>query len=144
MTLTLNKSEYGALLADIQPKVITTEEENDRALSIVEGLLAEENISPEKEQILRLLVSLIEKFEDEHYQLAASTPHSILLHLMEARGLRQTDLVGIIGSRGVVSEVVNGKRPISKGQAKSLGEIFCVDPSLFIDFYSALRCSSSK
>ncbi|MBD2319579.1 hypothetical protein [Phormidium tenue] len=55
-----------ALLIDI----ITTEEENDRALSIVESLLAEDNLSPEKEQILRLLVSLIEKFEDEHYQLS--------------------------------------------------------------------------
>ncbi|GBO51490.1 hypothetical protein APA_454 [Pseudanabaena sp. lw0831] len=134
MTLTLNKSEYGALLVDIQPRVITTEDENDRALGIVESLLAEKNLSPEKEQILRLLVSLIEKFEDEHYQLAASTPHSILLHLMEERGLRQTDLVGLIGSRGVVSEVVNGKRTISKSQAKSLGEFFHVDPSLFIDF----------
>ncbi len=134
MTLTLNKSEYGSLLADIQPRVITTEQENDRALSFVESLLAEENLSPEKEQILRLLVSLIEKFEDEHYQLAASTPHSILLHLMEERGLRQTDLVSVIGSRGVVSEVVNGKRTISKSQAKSLGEFFHVDPSLFIDF----------
>lgn len=134
MTLTLNKSEYGSLLADIQPRVITTEQENDRALSFVESLLAEENLSPEKEQILRLLVSLIEKFEDEHYQLAASTPHSILLHLMEERGLRQTDLVSVIGSCGVVSEVVNGKRTISKSQAKSLGEFFHVDPSLFIDF----------
>jgi HTH-type transcriptional regulator/antitoxin HigA len=134
MTITLNKSEYGALLADIQPRVITTEEENDRTLKIVESLLAEENPSPEKEQILRLLVSLIEKFEDEHYQLAASTPHSILLHLMEERGMRQTDLIGIVGSRGVVSEVVNGKRSISKSQAKSLGDLFHIDPSLFIDF----------
>jgi HTH-type transcriptional regulator/antitoxin HigA len=134
MTLTLNKLEYGTLLADIQPQVITTEEENDRALSIVESLLAEDNLSPEKEQILRLLVSLIEKFEDDHYQLAASTPHSILLHLMEEKDLRQTDLVGIVGSRGVVSEVVNGKRTISKSQAKSLGDFFHIDPSLFIDF----------
>lgn len=120
-------------LANIQIQGVTTEEECDRALSIVESLLAEENLSPEKEQILRLLVTLIEKFEDEHYQLAASTPHSILLHLMEERGLRQADLVGVIGSRGVVSEVVNGKRTISKGQAKSLGEFFHVDPSLFVD-----------
>jgi len=65
--------------------------------------------------------------------LAASTPHSILIHLMEERGLRQTDLVGIIGSRGVVSEVVNGKRPISNAQAKSLGNFFYVDPSLFVN-----------
>lgn len=124
----------GAMLADIQPQVITTEEENVRALSIVENLLAEENLSPEKEQILRLLVSLIEKFEDEHYQLTASTPHSILFHLMEEKGLRQADLVGIIGSHDKVSEVVNGKRTISKSQAKSLGDFFHVDPSLFINF----------
>jgi HTH-type transcriptional regulator/antitoxin HigA len=134
MPLTLNKLEYGALLADIQPRIITTEAENDRALSIVESLLSEQNLSPEKEQILRLLVSLIETFEDEHYQLASSTPHSILLHLMEEREIRQTDLVGIIGSRGVVSEVVNGKRAISKSQAKALGKFFHVDPSLFISF----------
>jgi HTH-type transcriptional regulator/antitoxin HigA len=53
---------------------------------------------------------------------------------MEENRLKQTDLVGIVGSRGVVSEVVNGKRTISKSQTKSLGEFFHVDPSLFIDF----------
>jgi HTH-type transcriptional regulator / antitoxin HigA len=40
--------------------------------------------------------------------------------------------VGVIGSSGIVSEVVNGKRSISKSQAKKLGEIFQVSPSLFI------------
>jgi HTH-type transcriptional regulator / antitoxin HigA len=40
--------------------------------------------------------------------------------------------VGIIGSKGVVSEVVNGKRSISKAQAKALGEFFNVSPLLFI------------
>jgi HTH-type transcriptional regulator / antitoxin HigA len=51
---------------------------------------------------------------------------------MEARGLKQADLVGIIGSSGVTSEVVNGKREISKTQAKALGDFFQVDPGLFI------------
>ncbi|MEO6861558.1 MAG: hypothetical protein ABI180_08480 [Microcoleus sp.] len=53
-------------------------------------------------------------------------------HIMEASGTRQADLVGIIGSSGVVSEVVNGKRAISKAQAKALGDYFKVSPSLFI------------
>ena len=133
MTLTLNKIEYGALLAEIQPKVIVTEEENDRALSIVENLLAEENLSPEKEQILRLLVSLIEKFEDEHYQLKASTPRSTLLHLMEERKIKSIDLAPIIGSQDLVSEIINDKILISKDQAKALGDFFHVDPIIFID-----------
>ena len=75
---------------------------------------------------------LIEKFEEEHYPIPQGTPHSMLLHLMEAQNLKQEDLVGVIGSRGVVSEVVNGKRDISKNQAKTLAEFFSVDVSLFI------------
>ena len=56
----------------------------------------------------------------------------MLLHLMEARNMKQEELVGVIGSRGVVSEIVNGKRSISKAQAKTLGQLFHVSPSLFI------------
>ena len=51
---------------------------------------------------------------------------------MEASSTRQSDLVGVIGSSGVVSEIVNGKRAISKAQAKALGEYYKVSPSLFI------------
>ena len=50
----------------------------------------------------------------------------------ESSGTRQIDLVGIIGSNGVVSEIVNGKRGISKAQAKALSEYFKVSSSLFI------------
>jgi HTH-type transcriptional regulator / antitoxin HigA len=51
---------------------------------------------------------------------------------MEAQGLKQIDLVKVIGSKGGVSEIVNGKRAISKSQAKALGEFFNVSPALFI------------
>ena len=51
---------------------------------------------------------------------------------MKSSGTRQADLVGIIGSSGVVSEVVNGKQTISKAQAKALGEYFKVSANLFI------------
>ena len=47
-------------------------------------------------------------------------------------GFKQSDLVGIIGSKGVISEIVNRKRAISKAQAKALGELFNVSPALFI------------
>jgi HTH-type transcriptional regulator / antitoxin HigA len=61
-----------------------------------------------------------------------ATPLEVLLHLMEVKDVRQVDLTGILGSKGVVSEVVHGKRSISKAQAKALGEYFKVNPSLFI------------
>lgn len=132
MTLTLNPESYGRLLAQYQPKVITTEEENDAAIALAEELDHRSKRTPEEDALLDLLATLIEKFEQEHYPIPQGTPLSSLLHLMEARELKQEDLVGVIGSRGVVSEVVNGKRSISKAQAKALAEFFKVDVGLFI------------
>ena len=132
MTLTINPQSYAELLALYQPKVIETEEENNRAISIAEELEDKPNRTLEEETILELLVTLIEKFEAEHYPIPEGTPHQMLLHLMKASGVKQENLVGVIGSRGVVSEVVNGKRSISKAQAKALAAMFSVDVGLFI------------
>ena len=132
MTLTINPSDYAQLLAKYQPKVIETEAENKRAIELAQELEHKANRSLEENAILELLVTLIEKFEDENYPIPEGTPHSMLLHLIEASGIEQKNLVGVIGSRSVVSEVVNGKRSINKAQAKALAEFFSVDVGLFI------------
>jgi HTH-type transcriptional regulator / antitoxin HigA len=132
MTLTFDQTTYRSLLAEIAPQVIETEEEYDRALAIAERLTFAKNRTPEERALYKLLVMLIEAYETEHYPMEQSTPHAVLLHIMESSGTRQADLVGILGSSGVVSEVVNGKRAISKAQAKALGDRFKVSPSLFI------------
>ena len=132
MTLTINPESYAQLLAKYQPKVIETEADNDRAIEWASELEHLANRSHEEDAILELLVTLIEKFEEENYPIPEGTPHTMLLHLMEASEIKQENLVGVIGSRGVVSEIVNGKRSISKAQAKALAEFFSVDVGLFI------------
>ena len=133
MTLTFNSHKYQELLIKYQPKIIRTEAENEKALAIVEELMHRSNRSPEENELYDLLITLIEKFEQEYYSPgSASTPRSMLLFLMEQKDIKQSDLVGVIGSKGIVSEVVNGLREISKAQAKALGEFFKVDPGLFI------------
>jgi HTH-type transcriptional regulator/antitoxin HigA len=132
MTLTINPESYALLLAKYQPKAIETEEENDRAIALATELEHKESRTKEEDAILELLIILIEKFENEQYPMPEGTPHSMLLHLMESNDIKQESLVGVIGSRGVVSEVINGKRSISKTQAKALAEFFSVDVGLFI------------
>jgi HTH-type transcriptional regulator / antitoxin HigA len=74
MIAALNQ-EYGHLLIVVQPKVIETEEENEFYLAEVTKLMQlGENLSPAQEQLLRLLVNLIENFEDQHYQLNPANP----------------------------------------------------------------------
>jgi len=51
---------------------------------------------------------------------------------MEQRGLKQADLVPVLGSRAQVSDLVNGKRGISKAQAKKLAEYFGVSAAIFL------------
>lgn len=132
MTLTINKKAYGDLLAEIQPQVITNDAENEIALQNIEKLLAIPQPTAEEERILQLLLTLVEKYEDEHYPMNNASPLDILLHLIESNDLKQADLVNVIGSSGVVSEVVNGKRQISKNQAQALGKFYHVDPKLFL------------
>lgn len=130
--ITFDRATYSSLLAEIAPKAIETEDEYDRLLAVVERLTFAKNCTPEENALHKLLVTLIEVYDAENYPIDKSEPHEILQHIMESSGTRQADLVGIIGSSGVVSEVVNGKRAISKAQAKALGDYFKVSPSLFI------------
>lgn len=132
MTLTFNSELYSQLLSQHQPRIIKTEQENEKFLETVEALLSRSDLTPEEDALLELLVKLIEDFEDKHYQLNVSTPRSRLLHLMEARSLEQADLVEILGSSEIVAQIINGELEITKEQAEALGKFFYVDVSLFI------------
>ncbi|OUL21564.1 transcriptional regulator [Nostoc sp. RF31YmG] len=132
MTLTFDQNAYRNLLSEVAPKAIETDEEYERILNKVEELTFKKNRTNEEQALYKLLVILIEFYETQNYPMDNSAPYEILQHIMEASGTRQADLVGIIGSSGVVSEVVNGRRSISKAQAKALSEYFKVSPSLFI------------
>ena len=111
----MNVENYGKLLTQYLPKVITNEAENERALNIAETLSNKSNLTPEEEQLLDLLVTLIENFESQQYTFDNnSTPLSRLIFLVEANNLKQVDLLDIFGSKGIASEVFNGKRQISK------------------------------
>ena len=133
MTLTINNKVYGELLSQYQPKIIMTEEENERAIALVESLTHNSDLTPEEEQIVELLITLIEKFEAEHYPLNnLSTPLSRLTFLMEENQLHQADLIEVFEAKDIVAEVLSGKRQISKSHALKLGEFFNLNPALFL------------
>jgi len=133
MTSTLNREEYVKLLAETLPRVIDSVQEYKRLLNEVEKLMdLGENLTAEQVEVLQLLVTVIEQYEKKHYQLKAATPHDVLHELILARDLKQKDLLEIFGSKGITSEVINGKRGISKSQAKALGTFFHVSPALFL------------
>jgi HTH-type transcriptional regulator / antitoxin HigA len=131
--IVIQDREYADLLAETQPKAIETEAENEFYLAEVTKLMQlGETLSPAQERLLKLLVNLIESFEERHYQLKSATPLEILTELVTDRELKQKDLIPVFGSQGIASEVLSGKRGISKAHAKALGNFFKVSPTIFL------------
>ena len=132
LTAVIDERKYGRLLAKTVPRVIGTHREFDRMVELLESLeIPERALSPEEEALVELLTRLIRDYDDK-VELPAVPPNEMVKFLMEQRELRQADLVQVIGSRAQVSDLVTGRRGISKAQAKKLAEFFHVSAELFI------------
>lgn len=120
----------------VLPSVITDEQELERMTDEVNKLVSkgikQNGLSPEESRLLQLLTQLIEDYEDEHFPIEDAHPIDVLKFLMGQHELKQSDLLDVFGSSGIASEVINGKRSISKTQAKKLAERFRVSVELFI------------
>ncbi len=130
--MTVNSRLYGALLSTTLPAVIDSETEYHRVEAIFEGLFDKKR-SPEEDRLFDLLANLLEDFENRSLPpLEGTSPVEALGFLMTENRLAQKDLVDVFGSKGIISEVLGGKRSISKAQAKKLAERFSVSTDLFI------------
>ncbi len=81
---------------------------------------------------MELLSKLIEDYERSAYPQKKATPAELVAFLLEQRGLTASSLWPVLGSKGRVSDLLNGRREVSKEQAKKLGEFFHISPAAFI------------
>jgi HTH-type transcriptional regulator/antitoxin HigA len=129
----INEAAYGKLLARALPRVIKTGAENERMIAELERLDTRgDALTPEEENLAELMTLLVRQFEESKFPLGHAGPLEALRVLMEDRDIRQRDLVPVFGSSSVVSNVLNGKRSISKAHARKLAGYFRVSASLFI------------
>ncbi len=133
-TLTVDRKKYVRLANRIVVKAIESEEEYDRMIAAVEALMdkGEEHRSPEEDALLETMAILIQAHDDRHHPLPPVPGHEMLAYLMETSGRTTKDLLPVFGTRGRLSEVLSGKRSISKEQARRLAVFFKVTADLFI------------
>jgi HTH-type transcriptional regulator/antitoxin HigA len=102
-------------------KVLRTEGEHREALREAEGLVARDPAPGSSDaERLELLTLLIEDYEKRAFSFEALDPLDVIEFRMAEQGLRQKDLVSMIGSRSRVSEVLSGKRPLTVQMIRSL------------------------
>lgn len=81
--------------------------------------------------VLDYLADQVKVYEDEHFPIPESKPHEILRFLMDQHGLKQEDLADC-APQSRISDILNGKRSISKEIAKNLARRFNVHADLFL------------
>jgi HTH-type transcriptional regulator/antitoxin HigA len=91
-----------------------------------------ENRSVEERELAARLQALIQSYADRSGDFPEVAPHEMVAFILQERGLRQADLIPVIGSSAQVSALINGKRGISKSQIRKLSAFFQISPELFL------------
>jgi HTH-type transcriptional regulator/antitoxin HigA len=114
--------------------VIRNEREYKRIVALLDEVIDEagSDESHPLAGLADLLGELIARYEEDRVQVPQAEPRVVLDFLMKRSGLRQSDLGDEIGSQGVVSEILGGKRAINARQAKALARRFGVSPAAFL------------
>jgi HTH-type transcriptional regulator / antitoxin HigA len=133
------------ILSTITPKIkqqwleiapyltINNDLEYDQAVVRLNSLIDEvgTNTAHPLYTFLDTLGIVIEAYEEQHYSIPGSSGVDMLLHFMDEYSLSQSDLPEI-GSQGVISEIINGKRELNIRQIRALAKRFNVAPGVFL------------
>ena len=123
--------DYPTLVSRTEPRVIHTEELNEQFIGVLAELDSRwEMLTVDEKKLHELLLLLVQDFERRSYKLRSATPIKVIAELMEANGLKQKDLVGVFETASVISEVLSGKRELTKEHIKRLSVRFNVSPEL--------------
>lgn len=115
-------------------KPITTHRAYERALERLDEIFeAAPNTKEGKEA--ELLAILIEKYEDSKYPIEAPDPIEAIKIRMEEMQLKQKDLIGIIGGKSRVSEVLNRKKKLTVEMIRELEQELNISASTLIRDY---------
>jgi HTH-type transcriptional regulator/antitoxin HigA len=126
--------DYLELVKALPIRPIQTDAEYAAAQDVLDRLIGREDLTPGQRDYLAALVRFVADYEREQHldRLQRLTPIELLRQLLESNGMTTSDLGEVLGSRGLASEVLNGKRGLSKAAIGRLSARFGVDPGLFL------------
>jgi len=115
-------------------KPIKSEEDYIAALNQIESLMDAKPNTPQMDE-LEVLTTLVEAYEAQHYVIDDPDPIEAIKFRMEQEGLKQKDLVNIVGSKSRVSEILNRKRKLTIEMIRNLHKQLHIPiESLFLDY----------
>jgi len=115
-------------------KPIKTEQDYADTLKKIESLMSAKPNTPQMDE-LEVLSTLVEVYEEQFHKIEAPDPIEAIKFRMEQDGLKQKDLVAIVGSKSRVSEILNRKRKLTVEMIRNLHKTLHIPiESLFLDY----------
>ncbi len=115
-------------------KTITTEQEYEKALARLSKIF-EANPDSAEGLEAELLVTLIDKYEKEHYPISLPDPIAAIKETMERKGMKDKDLIAAIGSKTTVSLVLNRRRALTLDMIRNLADLMNLPLEVLIQPY---------
>lgn len=102
------------------------------ARKVLDTLLARGELDQGSEIYLDALSDLVASYEDAHHAIEPASDADMLRHFLEAKEISQARLSRETGlAKSSISEVLAGKKPLSRQMIRKLAEYFQVDRTLF-------------
>jgi len=119
-------------------KPIRTEKDYDKALKRLEKIFDSSSKSKEGDEA-EILSLLIENYENQYYPISAPDPIEAIKIRMEEMNIKQKDLVGVIGGKSRVSEVLNKKKRLTVDMIRKLEEMLHLSASILVTNYKLVK-----
>ena len=133
-TLTVDPQKYTRPANRVIVKVIGAEAEYDHMVAAVGRLMArgEDRLSVEESALLETMTILVQGYDDRQNPQPSVPPNEMIAYLMRSSRRTTGELLPVFGPRGRVSEVLSGKRSVSKEQARKLASLCKITVDRFI------------
>lgn len=131
MTLGFDRAEYVRLIDAFPPVKIQSAGQAEATETHIEELLARPQLNEAERAFVDLLSDLLADWEDARTDIADIRGIELIKILLKERGLRQRDLVGIFATESIVSEVLAGRRDVTRRHIDRLADFFQVSQAAF-------------
>jgi HTH-type transcriptional regulator / antitoxin HigA len=123
--------------------IIKSKDQYTRYCDILEKLVLKDEVKYQDE--VELLTLLIEQWDKENNTFSDSDPVELLKTLMDEKGLKAKDLVGILDlSKGTISKILNYNKGFSKESIRKLSEYFKVSQEAFNRSYKLMNAAAAN
>jgi HTH-type transcriptional regulator/antitoxin HigA len=104
----------------------------DRATQVIDSLIDRPSLNSDEKDYLHVLSDLVATYEEEHYPMAKVSDARMVRHLMEAKGVNQTEVAQATGiANSTISAVLQGTRQLTREHIGRLAIFFHMDPGVF-------------